>query len=93
VYVQVVPERPEREARRAQAAYLGQATKVLEALHRLTELNIVLIDEHGNIPSWTPDQLKAVRTCATAWTDLVGRRRDYDDVSRYIATPEAWPHA
>jgi len=86
-------ERPDREARRAQAAYLGQATKVLEALRQLTELNVVLLDEHGNVPSLTPEQLRAVRACASAWTDLTARRRDYDDVSRYLATPEAWPHA
>ena len=88
-----MPERPDREARRAQAAYLGQAKKVLESLRQLSELTVVLVDEHGNVPPWTPEQQRAVRACAVAWTDLAERRRDFDDVSRYLATPEAWPHA
>jgi hypothetical protein len=87
-----MPERPDREARRAQAAYIGQAQTVLDALRQLAELNVVLVDDH-NVPTWTQEQLKAVRACAAAWADLVTRRRDYDDVSRYLATPEAWPHA
>ena len=88
-----MPERPEREARLAQAAYLGQAQRVLEAIRLLVELNVVLIDDRGRVPTWTPQQLHAVRTCAQAWRDLTARRRDYDDVSRHLATPESWPHA
>jgi hypothetical protein len=88
-----VPERPEREARLAQAAYLGQAKRVLDAIRLLAELDVVLIDDRGQVPSWTPQQLHAVRACAQAWQDLAARRRDYDDVSRHLATPESWPHA
>ena len=44
-----MPERPEREARRAQAAYLGQARKVIDAVRRLAELNVVLLDGEGNL--------------------------------------------
>jgi hypothetical protein len=92
-YDRVVPERPEREARLAQAAYLGQAERVLEAIRRLAELQVVLIDEQGGVPAWTPQQLDAVRTCAKTWYDLAARRRDYDDVRRHLAKPESWPHA
>jgi len=88
-----MPERPEREARRAQAAYLGQAQKVLDAIRQLAEQRVVLVDERGSVPVWAPEQLRAVRVCAVAWTDLVARRRDYDDVDRHLATPESWPHA
>lgn len=88
-----MPERPEREARRAQAAYLGQAQKVLDAIRRLAEQHVVLIDERGGVPVWPPEHVRAVRVCAVAWTDLVARRRDYDDVARHLATPESWPHA
>jgi hypothetical protein len=92
-YDQAVPERPEREARLAQAAYLGQAERLLEAIRRLAELHVVLIDEQGRVPAWTPQQRDAVRVCAKAWSDLAARRRDYDDVRRHLATPESWPHA
>jgi hypothetical protein len=88
-----MPERPEREARRAHAAYLGQARKVLDAVRRLAELNVVLVDGQGNIPEWTAEQREAVRACAVAWRELTARRRDYDDVRRHLATPETWPHA
>ena len=88
-----MPERPEREARLARAAYLGQANRLLEAIRRLAEPNVVLIDERGEVPAWTSEQLQAVRICALAWADVTARRRDYDDVARHLAAPESWPHA
>jgi hypothetical protein len=88
-----MPERPEREARRAQAAYLGQARKVIDAVRRLAELNVVLLDGEGNVPDWSPEQRDAVRACALAWRDLTARRRDYEDVRRHLAAPQTWPHA
>jgi hypothetical protein len=88
-----VPERPEREARRAHAAYLGQARRVLDAVRRLAELDVVLLDRDGTIPDWTPEQARAVGTCAVAWTELTARRRDYEDVRRHLGTPSSWPHA
>lgn len=89
-----MPTRPEREAMRSQAAYLGSARNVLDAVRRLAELDVALMADNGSaVPAWTTEQLQAVRTCAHAWADLVSKRRDYDDFAKYLKTPEAWPHA
>jgi hypothetical protein len=89
-----MPTRPDREAVRCQAAYLGSAHQLLDAIRTLAELDVSLVDENGSkVPAWTPEQHQAVRACALAWTDLVTKRRDYDDFSRYLKAPEAWPHA
>jgi hypothetical protein len=88
-----VPERPEREALRSKAAYLGAARRVLAAIRTLAELDVVLLDDRAEVPTWTAEQMQAVRTCANAWTELEASRRDFDAVSKYLRTPESWPHA
>ena len=84
----------DRELRRAQAAYVGALHRLASAMTAFDDADVVLaLHPSGEIPPWSESDYRSMTAAATAWTDVVKLRREYDAARRTAGHPETWPHA
>lgn len=84
----------EREVRRTRAAYVGALRRLAIAMTRFNGASVPLDPEPGGqIPSWSAADTEVMEGCATAWHEIVARRRDYDSAVRALGATGERPYA
>ena len=84
----------EREVRRARAAYVGALRRLAGAMTSFNAAAVPLDPEPGGqIPPWTDADAQVMEQCATAWQEIVARRREYDSAVRALGATGERPYA